>query len=88
VTQSLNRNKDDLVSKWTTSMDRNHYQADSGFKYKLYFDLLHHKMEEYDVEPCNTYNMDKKGFLIGVTGCSKRVFTQRQWEKKEVRASL
>jgi hypothetical protein len=88
VTQFLNHNKDDLVSKWTMSMDRNRHQADSGFKYKLYFDLLHHKMEEYDVEPRNTYNMDKKGFLIGVASRSKRVFTRRQWKKKEVRASL
>ena len=69
-------------------MDRNRHQADSGFKYKLYCDLLHQKMEEYNVEPRNTYNMDEKGFLIGVTGRSKRVFTRRQWEKKEVRASL
>jgi hypothetical protein len=88
VTQFLNHNKDNLVSKWTTSMDRNRHQADSGFKYKLYFDLLHHKMEEYDVKPRNTYNMDKKGFLIGVASRSKRVFTRRQWKKKEVRASL
>jgi hypothetical protein len=32
--------------------------------------------------------MDEKGFMIGVTGRSKRVFTRRQWEKKEVQASL
>jgi hypothetical protein len=45
-------------------------------------------MEEYNVEPRNAYNMDKKGFLIGVTSRSKCVFTQCQWKKKKVRASL
>jgi hypothetical protein len=82
VTQFLNRNKDDLMSKWTTSMNCNRHQADSGFKYKLYFDLPHHKMDEYVVEPRNTFNMDKKGFLIGVTSRSKQVFTRREWEKR------
>jgi hypothetical protein len=32
--------------------------------------------------------MDEKGFLIGLTGRSKRIFSRRQWKKKEVRASL
>jgi hypothetical protein len=32
--------------------------------------------------------MDEKGFMIGVTGCSKRVFSQAQWELKQVRAAL
>jgi hypothetical protein len=66
------------VLKWTTRLDRNCYQANSGFKYKLYFDLLHQKIEEYNVEPRNTYNIDEKGFLIGVTSRSKQVFTRRQ----------
>jgi hypothetical protein len=29
--------------------------------------------------------MDEKGFIIGVTGRSKRVFSRRQREKREVR---
>jgi hypothetical protein len=32
--------------------------------------------------------MDKKGFMIGVLGCSKQVFSRRMWEKKEVTAAL
>jgi hypothetical protein len=34
------------------------------------------------------YNMDEKGFLIGILGRSKRIFSRRMWEKKEVTASL
>jgi hypothetical protein len=32
--------------------------------------------------------MDEKGFLIGITGRSKRVFSRRQREKKDVRKSM
>jgi hypothetical protein len=31
-------------------------------------------MEEYDVEPQYSYNIDKKGFAIRVENKSKRVF--------------
>jgi hypothetical protein len=69
-------------------MDAVRYAADSGLKYKLYYNLLYSKMSEYKVLPCNSYNMDEKGFMIGVTTRSKRVFSRRQYEKKEVTASL
>ena len=36
----------------------------------------------------NTYNMDKKGFMIGTTARTKHVFSRRMWEKKEVRETL
>jgi hypothetical protein len=39
-------------------------------------------MEEYNVLPGNTYNMDEKGFMIGQTGRSKRVFSRETWEKR------
>jgi hypothetical protein len=32
--------------------------------------------------------MDEKGFLVGVTGRSKRVFSKGQWERKEVKDTL
>jgi hypothetical protein len=32
--------------------------------------------------------MDEKGFMIGVTGRSKRMFSRAQWESKQVRAAL
>jgi hypothetical protein len=56
------------------------HHADSQCKYKLYFELLHHKIVQYDNQPHNRYNMNEKGFMIGVTGRSKRVFSQLQWE--------
>jgi hypothetical protein len=63
VTRFVNRHKDHLISRWTAGMDRVRHQADSAEKYKLYFDLLHQKIKEYDVEARHTYNMDEKGFM-------------------------
>jgi hypothetical protein len=88
VTRFLNQNSIHLISKWTVGMDRNRHQADSGAKYSLYFDLLRDKISQYNIEPRHTYNMDEKGFLIGITGRSKRVFSRRMWERKEVREAI
>jgi hypothetical protein len=88
VTRFVNRHKDHLISRWIAGMDRVRHQADSAEKYKLYFDLLQKKTKEYDVKARHTYKMDEKGFMIGVTGRSKRVFSRRLWERKEVKKAL
>jgi hypothetical protein len=66
-------------------MDSNRHNAESGYKYKLYFELLQQKITQYNIKPEHTYNIDEKGFAIGVLGRTKRVFSRRQYEKKEVR---
>jgi hypothetical protein len=45
VTRFINRHRVDLITKWTTSMDRRRHKADSLLKYNLYFDLLHSKIK-------------------------------------------
>jgi hypothetical protein len=59
------------------------YNADSNVKHNKYFDLLHEKMEKYKVQPHNTYNMNKKCFMIGVIGRSKKTFTCQALESKQ-----
>jgi hypothetical protein len=81
----INRHKLDLVSRWTTGLDRQRKQADSAFRYKLYFELLERKIKEYSVEPQHIYNMDEKGFLIGIISKSKRIFSRRRYEEGGVK---
>jgi hypothetical protein len=88
VTRFLHRNNDRLISKWSKAMDAVRHHADSHLKYQLYFDLLYEKIALYNIQACNTYNMDEKGFLIGILGRSKRLFSRQMWEKKEVTAAL
>lgn len=56
--------------------------------YRSYFELLHVKMKEYEVEPFNIFNMDAKGFQIGTLGRPKRVFDKVIYDQKRVTATL
>ena len=49
----------------------------------MYFNLLHQKMEEYKIEPRNKYNIDEKGFLVGVISKSKQIFSTQSLGVKE-----
>jgi hypothetical protein len=76
VTRFLHRHKAELVTKWAAGKYRNCYKADSGASVEAYFTLLHSKIAEYSVEPQHTYNMDEKGFIIGVLARTGRVFSR------------
>jgi hypothetical protein len=69
-------------------MDANRHAADSYTKYDLYFKLALSKIDEYNIQPENTYNIDEKGFMLGKIARSKRVFDRDMWDTKEVRQSL
>jgi hypothetical protein len=88
ITWFLHRYADRLTTKWTTGMDRERYLADSKHKYELYFKLLHSKMREHSVEERNTYNMDEKGFFVGINSRTKRIVSKAIWELKERTAAL
>ena len=88
VTRFISNYSIHLISQYSTGMDADRHHADSYAKYKLYFDLLQLKIAQYKVDPEHTYNMDEKGFMIGVTTRTKHVFSRRMWEKGEVKASL
>jgi hypothetical protein len=87
VDRFVQRYPDLLKLKLVTTMDRNRHRADSELKYKLYFELLHNKLDRYEVEPRYIYNMDEKGFMIGVQSRSKRIFSRASLESG-IRRSL
>ena len=60
VDRYIKRHQVDLISRWTTGIDRARHQADSISKYPFYSSLLHEKISKYDVEARNMYNMDEK----------------------------
>jgi hypothetical protein len=88
IPRFLDCTKDKLLPEWTTGLDSNCFRADSYNKYKLYFNLLHGEMQEYEVEAGNVYNMDEKGFMLGTIGCSKRVFSRQSWKAKSARQAV
>ncbi|KAJ8109308.1 hypothetical protein OPT61_g7556 [Boeremia exigua] len=88
ITRFLNHHSDVLINAWCTPIDSNRHHADSIDRYRLYFELLHRKIAEYNVLPEDTYNMDEKGFAIGVAGRSKRIFDKVLYDQKQFRKSL
>jgi hypothetical protein len=88
ISRFLDCNKDNLLPKWATGLDSDCFRADSYNKYKLYFDLLDEKMQEYEVEAGNMYNMNEKGFMLGTIRLSKRVFSRQSWETQSARQAV
>jgi hypothetical protein len=66
VSRLIHRHNDHLLTAWTTPMESSRHKADNGERYRLYFGLLARKVAEFEVDTENTYNMDEKGFMIGV----------------------
>lgn len=88
VTRFLHRHEVDLTVKWSAGLDRCRHQADSYEKYDHYFHLLHGKMRQYNIQPRNTYNMDEKGFFVGIAKRLKRVFSKQIWQAKLRREAI
>jgi hypothetical protein len=88
VDRFVKRYPDKLISKWTTGIDNSRHKADLGKKYSLYFDLLREKIDQYHVEARHMYNMDEKGFLLGVVGRSKRIFSKASYEDGKRRSTI
>jgi hypothetical protein len=45
-------------------------------------------MEEYKIQRRLTFNIDEKGFIIGVEAKLKRVFSKDVWVKDRARAPI
>jgi hypothetical protein len=84
----LKAHSDKVISYYTTGMDASRKKADSAFKYSLYFELLARKIEQYKLEPEYMYNMDEKGFLIGVLVKAKRIFSKLRYEQGGLRQQI
>jgi hypothetical protein len=69
----------ELLSRYLTPLDTSRKKADSIEEYRYWFDLVDAKIKQYDVQEHNMYNMDEKGFSIGVMNKSRRIFTKAQF---------
>jgi hypothetical protein len=88
VDRYIEQHQVDLISRWATGIDRACHQADSQSRYTLYFELLRSKLSQYDIEPRNIYNIDEKGFMLGVHTRSKRLFSRRLYEEGKIKAHI
>jgi hypothetical protein len=59
------RYKDELDCRYLSTIDLERHKSDSESSYRQYFTILKEKINQYNIQPHNCYNMDEKGFLIG-----------------------
>lgn len=69
--------KDILDSKYLNSLNLEMHQADSLASFEQYFAFSGKKIDQYQILPGNTYNMDEKGFLLGRNTKAKTFFPNR-----------
>ena len=91
-----------LGSGFLKGFDLSRKKADSPEAYRRYFKLvcglisltfhayniqLFEKIDEYNISPQNSYNMDEKGFLIGVLRQMKRVFFKKAFKRGRIKGA-
>jgi hypothetical protein len=72
----VERFKDDLVVGYLKPLDAARKVADSVESYKGWFGYYGSKVDQYDIKPENSYNMDEKGFLMGILQDQLRIFAK------------
>ena len=75
------RNQDEIQCRYLKNIDLNRKKADNVESYKQYYNLLVEKIQKYRISPENQYNMDEKGFILGVYGKQHRIFNKDSFEK-------
>ena len=50
--------------------------------------MLEQKTKEYNILAQNTYNMDEKGFMIGVSTKQHRIFSKQAFQKGQILANI
>jgi hypothetical protein len=78
------RYKDVLNSRYLNTLDLIRHKADSEASYRQYFTVLRQKIDQYNIQPHNCYNMDEKGFLIGYLQKVRRIFPKALMEKQKL----
>lgn len=71
------RHQDILSSGYLSNIDQNRKNADTERWYRFYFDLISKKIQQYGILPGNMYNIDEKGFLIGIMKKAFRIFNKQ-----------
>jgi len=78
VSRFIKRHKNKIKSSYLAPANIARKWADNPYQYKLFYELLKEKIEKYEIEVHNMYNMDKKGFLISVLNKGKRIYTKSE----------
>ena len=77
----VQRHRDKITSQYLCGFDLSRKEADNYWLINNYFDIVQMKQNKYNYIPGNVYNVDEKGFLIGVLEKTRRIFS-KTWQKQ------
>ena len=61
-----------LISHWTVGINSKRHNADSAFKYSLYFNPLRDKIKQYNIKPQNLTTTQEKELVKYIDSLYKR----------------
>ena len=67
-----------LKSKYSRTLDQERYLAEDSRITQDWFTLYASVKAQYGILDEDTYNMDEKGFMMGVAGSAKVVFSKHE----------
>jgi hypothetical protein len=70
-----------ITSQYLIGFDISRKRADNWWLVNNYLELIQSKQNKYNYLPGNIYNMDKKGFMIGVIQKTQRIFS-KLWQEQ------
>lgn len=76
----VRRHSDQIMTGYLTPIEHKRKKATSYHHFNIFFENLKKKIDSYNINPCNIYNMDEKGFLIGYLQKTRRIFAKKQFE--------
>ena len=85
ISRWLKAHSKELKSGYLTPINSSRKRSKSAYYYALYFKLLARKITQYEVKPEDTYNMDKKGFLLGQLLKVRRIFSRAAFKSGRIK---
>ncbi|KAF2840864.1 DDE-domain-containing protein [Patellaria atrata CBS 101060] len=76
----INDNLGVLKSAYLAPIDVVRKSSESPITWSIFYNILNAKIQQYNIKSHNIYNMDEKGFQIGILGKERRYFSKAAWE--------
>jgi len=73
----------EMKSKFVPPLDKSRAMAQNAGSIGRYFLLYDQIVQDYDIQLCDTYNMDEKGVMMGIIGENRVIVTKdERWRPK------
>ena len=77
----VQQHREIITSQYLLGFDISRKRADNWWLVNQFFIIVQEKWKQYKYAPYNVYNMDEKGFLLGILQKMRRIFT-RAWQEQ------